>query len=90
MSAAGPTVERAYTAPGRTTLGLRADEPARLLLLGGPPFAEPIVMWWNFVGRAHDEIVSLRQEWQDKITPDGQVVADSQADDRGAVRRRHR
>jgi hypothetical protein len=22
-------------------------------------------MWWNFVGRSHDEIVSYRQLWQD-------------------------
>jgi len=36
-------------------------------------------MGWNFVGRTHDEIVSFRQEWQDQITHDGQVVADSQA-----------
>ena len=25
--------------------------PARVLLLGGEPFDEQIVMWWNFVGR---------------------------------------
>ncbi len=35
------------------------DEPTRLLLLGGPPFGEPIVMWWNFVGRTHEEIVGV-------------------------------
>jgi hypothetical protein len=33
------------------------------MLLGGEPFAEPIVMWWNFVGRDHDEIVAARREW---------------------------
>ncbi len=21
-------------------------------------------MWWNFVGRTHDEIVAFREEWQ--------------------------
>ena len=31
-------------------------EPARALLLGGEPFDEPMVMWWNFVGRTREEI----------------------------------
>ena len=62
----------AYVPPGRTTLTLTSyDEPVRLLLLGGPPFGERIVMWWNFVGRSHDEIVGFRQEWQAQITDAG-------------------
>ena len=37
---------------GSSTLRLQAGPAgSRLLLLGGPPFGEPIVMWWNFVGR---------------------------------------
>ncbi|HEV2796765.1 MAG TPA: pirin-like C-terminal cupin domain-containing protein, partial [Nocardioides sp.] len=50
-----------------------------LLLLGGPPFGAPIVMWWNFIGRDHDEIAAYRQEWQDQITIDGGVVADGRS-----------
>jgi redox-sensitive bicupin YhaK (pirin superfamily) len=58
----------AYVPPGRTTLSLAAgDQPVRLLLLGGPPFGEAIVMWWNFVGRDHDEIVRFRDEWQAQV-----------------------
>jgi redox-sensitive bicupin YhaK (pirin superfamily) len=68
----------AYVAPGRATLRLAAGpEAARVLLLGGPPFGESIVMWWNFVGRTHDEIVGYREEWQAQITRDGQVLQDS-------------
>ena len=36
-------------------------------LLGGPPFGEAIVMWWNFIGRTHEEIVGFREEWQAQI-----------------------
>ncbi|HEV7418703.1 MAG TPA: pirin-like C-terminal cupin domain-containing protein, partial [Mycobacterium sp.] len=43
----------------------REQRPARVLLLGGPPFGEQLVMWWNFVGRSHDEIVQYRQLWQE-------------------------
>ncbi|MEU3095309.1 pirin family protein [Streptomyces sp. NPDC006967] len=57
--------ELGYIAPGRTRLTLtnRGTGPARLVLLGGPPFGEEIVMWWNFIGRSHDDIVRARDDW---------------------------
>lgn len=60
--------ELAYVAPGPSRLDLTndADTPARLLLLGGAPFGEQIVMWWNFVGRTHDEIVAFRAAWENE------------------------
>jgi quercetin 2,3-dioxygenase len=56
-----------YQGPGCSTLRLHnvADRPARVLLLGGTPFTEQLLMWWNFVGRSHEEIVNYRQLWQD-------------------------
>ena len=33
------------------------------MLLGGEPFEEEIVMWWNFIGRSHEEIVEQREAW---------------------------
>ncbi len=69
----------AYVPVGSERLELRSyAEPVRLLLLGGPPFGEPIVMWWNFVGRSHEEIASFRADWQDQIIEAGAVVTDSQ------------
>jgi quercetin 2,3-dioxygenase len=52
-----------YLGTGRSDLALRAHGPSRLLLLGGEPFEEQIVMWWNFVGRSHEEIVGFRTDW---------------------------
>jgi hypothetical protein len=40
------------------------DSRARMLLLGGVPLGEQIVMWWNFISRSHDEIVRYRADWQ--------------------------
>lgn len=59
--------ELAYLSPGRTALRIHnaGDEPARVLLLGGTPLTEELVMWWNFVGRSHDDIVAYRQLWED-------------------------
>jgi hypothetical protein len=56
-----------YQFPGSSTLQLRnlGERPARVLILGGTPFGEQLVMWWNFVGRSHDDIVGYRQLWQD-------------------------
>jgi quercetin 2,3-dioxygenase len=70
--------ELAYLEPGRKALALEALEASRLVLLGGPPFGEQLVMWWNFVGRTHDEIVRAREEWQAQITRNGTVVSDGQ------------
>ncbi|WP_125612311.1 pirin family protein [Specibacter cremeus] len=57
-----------YAGPGHDVLAVAAgDEPARLLLLGGTPLGESIVMWWNFVGRTHDEVVAFRNRWQAEI-----------------------
>lgn len=51
--------------PGCDTLVLDAGpDGARLVLLGGPPFEEEILMWWNFVARTHEEIVAAREEWE--------------------------
>ena len=41
-----------------------SPDPARLILLGGEPFGEDIVMWWNLVGRSHEEIEQFRAEWE--------------------------
>lgn len=52
-----------YLGPGHREIPIAAAEPARLFLLGGAPFDEPLVMWWNFVGRTHEEIVAAREDW---------------------------
>ena len=56
----------AYLAPGRDELTLRASEPAVVMLVGGVPLIEPIVMWWNFVARSRDEIVAAYRSWSSR------------------------
>ncbi|MEV4759691.1 pirin family protein [Micromonospora sp. NPDC049559] len=52
-----------YLGTGRPELTMRAGTDAKLLLLGGAPFDEPLVMWWNFVARSHEEIAEAREDW---------------------------
>jgi redox-sensitive bicupin YhaK (pirin superfamily) len=81
-SVATPIDHLAYLAPGVTALTVTAATDARLLLLGGEPLGESIVMWWNFIGRSHEEIVEYRTQWQHDVidggNPDGRFgsVAD--------------
>ena len=57
----------AYLGGDRDGLDLRApaegDDETILMLLGGEPFEEEIVMWWNFIGRSHEEVVEMREAW---------------------------
>ncbi|ALC06530.1 hypothetical protein CDES_10775 [Corynebacterium deserti GIMN1.010] len=67
----GVTVEPtqlAYTGIGETKLRIRntGETCARTILIGGEPFTEEIVMWWNFIGRNHEEIAQYRSEWQEE------------------------
>jgi redox-sensitive bicupin YhaK (pirin superfamily) len=52
-----------YLGSGRSDLAVRCAESGRVLLIGGEPFDEQIIMWWNFIGRDHDEIVAAREDW---------------------------
>jgi redox-sensitive bicupin YhaK (pirin superfamily) len=56
-----------YLGSGRTELPIATDDGARLFLLGGEPFADELVMWWNFVGRTHEDMVAAREEWTAEI-----------------------
>jgi len=52
-----------YRPTGSSTLDLQADSDSRVLILGGEPLGESIVMWWNFIGRSHEEIARFREQW---------------------------
>ncbi|MGW0894650.1 pirin family protein [Saccharopolyspora sp. NPDC002578] len=53
-----------YLGRGRDAVGLSAEVAGQAMLLGGEPFAEDLVMWWNFVGRSHEDIAEARATWE--------------------------
>jgi redox-sensitive bicupin YhaK (pirin superfamily) len=60
--------ELGYTPAGADTVRIVAGpQGARVILLGGVPLGEQIVMWWNFIGRSHDEIVEFRRRYQAEL-----------------------
>jgi redox-sensitive bicupin YhaK (pirin superfamily) len=63
-----------YLGTHRESIEVTAPEGATLFLLGGEPFEDDIVMWWNFVGRSHDEIVDAREQWEARSERFGHVI----------------
>jgi redox-sensitive bicupin YhaK (pirin superfamily) len=54
-----------YLGRGRREIVVEGrDEAAVLLLIGGAPFGETILMWWNFVARTPAEIAAAREDWE--------------------------
>jgi len=62
-----------YLGLGRNALRLEVRQPSQVVLLGGEPFQEPIVMWWNFVGRSRAEIDDAYASWARQDDRFGQV-----------------
>jgi len=54
-----------YLGTTRSEAGFSSVAGARVLLIGGPPFPETILMWWNFVARTPEEIAQARTDWEE-------------------------
>ena len=63
-----------YLGVHRDDVEVTTESDATLFLLGGEPFEDDIVMWWNFVGRSHEEIVEAREAWEAASARFGHVV----------------
>jgi hypothetical protein len=57
----------------RDELEIEVAEHSRVMLLGGLPFDEPLLMWWNFVARSRDEIDAAYASWRDQDDRFGRV-----------------
>jgi quercetin 2,3-dioxygenase len=66
----------AYLGARRHEVRLTAPQPARALLLGGIPFPEPVLMWWNFVARTQEEIIEAHRDWSSRSPRFGPVASD--------------
>lgn len=58
--------ELLYLGMGRDSVDLRLHDDAELLLIGGEPFEEELILFWNFVGRTHEEVEAWVREWNDQ------------------------
>jgi hypothetical protein len=65
----------AYLGTGRSELTLRSPASARVLLLGGVPLGDELLMWWNFVARTRDEVDAAVASWNDDDGRFGHVAS---------------
>jgi redox-sensitive bicupin YhaK (pirin superfamily) len=53
-----------YLPPGRHEAAIAAPAGSTLILLGGEPLRERLLMWWNFVARTPEEIAAATESWR--------------------------
>lgn len=53
-----------YLGNGRRDLDVALAEDSQVLLIGGEPFAEEVLLWWNFVARDPEEVEAAMADWQ--------------------------
>jgi redox-sensitive bicupin YhaK (pirin superfamily) len=56
-----------FVAAGAESVEIEASRDSIILLLGGEPFGEKILMWWNFIGRTHEDIAQARLDWNSSL-----------------------
>ncbi len=66
--------EFAYLGSGAVALTVELAADTRMLLLGGEPFGEQIVMWWNFVGHDKEAIAKAQRDWESGDPRFGEVA----------------
>ncbi len=66
--------ELAYLGRGLSETTLRLNAGSRVIVLGGQPFAEEILLWWNFVGHSKAEIAQAHHDWADQSARFGTVA----------------
>ncbi len=52
-----------YLGCARDQITVQCNDAARLLIIGGEPFKEEILLWWNFVARTQEEMVKATEDW---------------------------
>lgn len=65
----------AYLGAGRDELFASTDEHTRVMLIGGVPLDDELVMWWNFVGRTRDEVAEAGRDWNAEAPRFGTVAS---------------
>lgn len=59
-----PVGDVLFLGDSRDNAEVYSEDGALLFLLGGEPFPDDLVMWWNFAAGTHEEIVRAREDWE--------------------------
>lgn len=61
-----------YLPCGKSSMPVQVKKGSRILIIGGEPFQEDILIWWNFVARTKEEMIEAANAWN-KHTAFGEV-----------------
>lgn len=56
--------EFAWLAPGPQIVTLHLAADTRLILVGGTPWQQNVIMWWNFVGHSREAVKQAQTDWE--------------------------
>ena len=59
-----PEQELIYLPAGTESVNLECAPDSRLLIIGGEPMDEAILLWWNFVARTTEEMKEAQTQWE--------------------------
>ena len=65
----------AYLGRDRSSLNMQLAAGTKVLLLGGLPFEQPVLMWWNFVSFSKATIAEAQSQWESGDPRFGEVGA---------------
>lgn len=54
-----------YLPCGQSKISIQFQAGSRILIIGGEPFKEDILIWWNFVARTKEEMILAVRAWKD-------------------------
>jgi quercetin 2,3-dioxygenase len=67
-------VKLTYIGKDKENVDVEMRDGARIFVFGGAPLDEPVLLWWNFVARTHEEMVAAREEWEQRSYRFGNVT----------------
>ncbi|QXZ08613.1 pirin family protein [Comamonas sp. Y33R10-2] len=59
-----PSEDVIYLPVGTTEVNLECSPGSRLIIIGGEPMDEAILLWWNFVARTTEEMQQAQKQWE--------------------------
>ena len=69
-----PSEDLIYLPVGTTEVNLECAPGSRLIIIGGEPMDEAILLWWNFVARTTEEMLEAQKQWEAEAATDADTV----------------
>ena len=66
-----PEEQLLYIPQGTESITLDCAPDSRLIVIGGEPMDEAIIIWWNFVARTTEEVRDAREQWEAHLRGEG-------------------